>query len=212
MDEHSTPPAEAPKIVRLALLFEGGLAVVALACGWFMTIPPWRRIAWQATDAAWGLAATIPMVLGLLVLRRIRRGPLGRLNAVVDQLLVPMFAGCGWLQLGLVSLVAGVGEELLFRGVLQPTLIGWLGIAAGLGITSLVFGLLHAITPAYALLATAVGAYLGWLMLASGNLLGPMIAHALYDFFALAYLMRTATSRRSDVVSESSINPIPPAV
>ena len=88
---------------------------------------------------------------------------MGRLNAVVDGFLVPLFAGVGWLQLALVSLVAGVGEELFFRGVLQPTLIGWIGIAAGLIAASVVFGLLHAITPTYALLATAVGAYLGWL-------------------------------------------------
>jgi membrane protease YdiL (CAAX protease family) len=32
--------------------------------------------------------------------------------------------------------------------------------------------------------------YLGWLWLASGNLLAPIITHGLYDFLALAYLTR----------------------
>ncbi len=123
-----------------------------------------------------------------------RRGALGRLNAVVDEFLVPLFAGVSWPKLALVSLLAGVGEELFFRGVIQPVLIGWMGIAAGLLAASVVFGLLHAITPTYALLATAVGAYLGWIALASGNLLGPMIAHGAYDFFALVYLTRPLSS------------------
>ncbi len=65
-----------------------------------------------------GIAATLPLILGLLLMRRARRGALGRLNAVVDEFLVPLFAGVGWPQLALVSLLAGVGEELFFRGVI----------------------------------------------------------------------------------------------
>jgi hypothetical protein len=128
-------------------------------------------------------------------MRRIRSGPLGRLNAAVDDMLLPLFARCSVIQLAFISIMAGLGEELLFRGVLQPLLIGWLGIAAGLCLASLVFGLLHAVTPSYAVLATLVGAYLGWLALATGNLLGPIIAHALYDFVALVYLMRTVPEK-----------------
>ncbi len=122
---------------------------------------------------------------------------------MVDEFLVPLFAGVNWPQLALVSLLAGVGEELFFRGVIQPVLIGWIGIAGGLLAASVVFGLLHAITPTYALLATAVGAYLGWLALASGNLLGPMIAHGAYDFFALAYLTRAGRASPQSVLPEN---------
>jgi hypothetical protein len=50
---------------------------------------------------------------------------------------------------------------------------------------------LHAVTVTYAVLATAVGAYLGWLALTTGNLLVPMIAHGLYDFVASVYLIHT---------------------
>lgn len=119
-----------------------------------------------------------------------RRGPLGRLNAVVDQFLIPLFAGCTVIQLASISFVAGIGEELLFRGVLQPLLIAWLGLAAGLILASAVFGLMHAVTPTYAVLAGLIGAYFGWFALARGNLLGPIIAHGLYDFVALIYLTR----------------------
>ena len=164
--------------------------IVACAVGGFLKPPLWHSIAWQPLDIALGLLATIPMVLGLVVMRRIESGPLGRLNAVVDQFLIPLFAGCTVIQLASISIVAGIGEELLFRGVLQPLLIAWLGLAAGLILASVVFGLLHAVTPSYAVLAGLIGAYFGWFALARGNLLGPIIAHGLYDFVALIYLTR----------------------
>ena len=194
MDQHE-PPADdrPPNIVRLGLLFEGGIALAACAFGVFLATPPWRRVFWQWTDFAWGLLATIPLVMALLLMRRFSTGPLGRLNRAVDELLVPLFAHCSLTQLALVSAFAGIGEELFFRGLLQPLLIGWLGVVAGLCLASLVFGVLHAVTPAYAVVATLVGAYLGWLALATGNLLGPMIAHSLYDFVALVYLIRTVS-------------------
>ena len=90
----------------------------------------------------------------------------------------------------MISIVAGIGEELLFRGVLQVVLIGWLGLTFGIILASVVFGLLHAVTPTYAVLATIIGIYFGWFAWASGNLLGPIVAHSVYDFAALAYLTR----------------------
>jgi uncharacterized protein len=166
------------------------LALLAVGLGFFMETPPWRRLSWKADAIAWGCAAVVPMVLGLLLIRRAKQGPLARLNRIVDRLLVPLFGACNWMQLALISLVAGVGEELLFRGVVQPVFSIWLGAAAGLGLASAVFGLLHAITITYAVLATLVGTYLGWLAIATGNLVAPIITHALYDFIALLILLR----------------------
>ncbi|HZZ28436.1 MAG TPA: CPBP family intramembrane glutamic endopeptidase [Pirellulales bacterium] len=198
-DELTTTTQPPPNIVRLALLFEGGLAVLACAAGCFLVTPPWQRVLWRPTDAAYGLAATLPLVVGLFFMRRVRSGSLGKLNTVVDDILVPLFANCSIWQLGFISLVAGVGEELFFRGVLQPLLVTWWGAIAGICVVSVVFGLLHALTIAYAVLATLVGAYLGWLALATGNLLVPIITHALYDFVALIYLVRTSFAPSTDL-------------
>jgi uncharacterized protein len=48
----------------------------------------------------------------------------------------------------------------------------------------------HWITRTYALLAALVGLYLGGLWLWTGNLLVPIVAHALYDFVALIWILR----------------------
>src|SRR6266567_3525912 len=48
-------------------------------------------------------------------------------------------------------------------------------------LASVLFGVAHAITLTYALLAAAMGAWLGWLWLWCDNLLPAILAHALYD-------------------------------
>jgi uncharacterized protein len=184
-------------VVPTALIFEGGMVVVACAVGGFLKPPLWQNLTWRPLDLGLGLLATVPMLLGLGLMRHVERGPIGKLNAVVDQVLVPLFKDCTIIQLGLISIVAGIGEELLFRGVLQPLFVGWFGVVLGLILVSTIFGLLHAITPTYAMLAAIIGAYFGWFAIARGNLLGPIVAHALYDFLALLYLTRSGNSTRT---------------
>ena len=56
--------------------------------------------------------------------------------------------------------------------------------------TSLLFGLLHALTVMYFLIATAIGVYLGWLYQSSEQLLVPIVVHWLYDAVALFLFRR----------------------
>ena len=85
----------------------------------------------------------------------------------------------------------GIGEEALFRGVLQTTFDEWFGTVPGLLAGSAIFGLAHFINdPTHPLLAagnvgfTAVlGTYLGWMYLDDGYDLRASVAlHVWYDF------------------------------
>ncbi len=60
----------------------------------------------------------------------------------------------------------------------------------GLVGSNVLFALLHPFTPAYAAIAGLLGAYMGWLGLLAGNILAPIIAHAIYDAVALALVGR----------------------
>jgi membrane protease YdiL (CAAX protease family) len=97
-----------------------------------------------------------------------------------------------------VSMGAGLSEEALFRGVLQPILQDRWGRTPGLWAASGVFGAAHVVgvdgepNVAGALFATAAGAYFGWMYNQDGNrLAGPVAAHFWYDFmiFATAWAM-----------------------
>jgi hypothetical protein len=58
----------------------------------------------------------------------------------------------------------------------------------------------HSVSAAYALVAGAVGLYLGSLYLITQNLLAPVVAHALYDFVALLVLVRLKPAPSASVV------------
>jgi membrane protease YdiL (CAAX protease family) len=101
-----------------------------------------------------------------------------------------LFAPLSLPQLALICALAGLGEELFFRALLQGGLAQLIDPQAALLIASAVFGLLHMITPTYALLATLLGIYLGGCWMLADNLLVPIVAHGFYDFVALVYLLR----------------------
>ena len=138
----------------------------------------------------------------LLACEHVPWRPFQAVRRVLDDLIVPMFRNCTWLELAAISLLAGLGEELLFRGVFQAAMVQWTGdflphshAAAMVGdwiaiiSVAIVFGLLHALNASYAVLATLMGLYLGWLWMATGNLAVPIVAHAVYDLLALAYIL-----------------------
>jgi membrane protease YdiL (CAAX protease family) len=187
------------RLVLLAIACEGGVGVAAVILGWLLGCPPLETIRWTAAELAHGAAAALPMagIMGLCIW--VPWGPLRNLVQVVDELLVPMFRDCRLLELALISALAGVGEEMLFRGVIQQAVADWVGGSAGpwigLAVAAALFGLLHWITPTYAALAALMSVYLGWLWIDTENLLVPILAHAVYDFLALVYLAKIRPPR-----------------
>ncbi|WP_168221595.1 CPBP family intramembrane glutamic endopeptidase [Aquisphaera giovannonii] len=177
-------------IIIFAAFFEGGLAFLSLLLGWWLGHNPLERFSWRLEDALCGLAAMLPLVgLFVLILHR-PVGPLRQIRSFCEEEFVPLLSGSSWSDMLLVSISAGVGEELLFRGVIQGTLAAWMGDAGGIAVSSVVFGILHPISMPYVVLTMVLGAYLGTLYLLTGNLLAPMITHATYDLALMAYLLR----------------------
>lgn len=178
------------RLVLATAAFEGGLGLVAVAIGWLLGESPWGHIHWNSSGVWWGVAATLPMLAGLAVCLYVPLSPLLRLKELAQEVIRPLFAGCTLLELAVIAIAAGLGEELLFRGVLQYFLVERFGTTIGLVVASLAFGLVHPLSTAYVVLAAVIGVYLGWLWLEFDNLLVPIVAHALYDFVALVYLVR----------------------
>ena len=202
--------SHAARVTRLALWFEGALGAGALAFGWLVGHCPAIGMQWERSAAAeelqaaaGGLLATLPLLAVLFVIDRFPLGPLRTLRDKAQSLILGMFGGASILQLAVVALAAGVGEELLFRGLIQAGLSRLIGgpyaTLIGLVLASVVFGVCHWLDTTYAVLAALAGAYFGWLLLASGSLWTPIVAHATYDFLALAYLVQPNRLLRSSV-------------
>jgi uncharacterized protein len=178
------------QVMVLAIAVEGGLAVLAIVLGRsFFNQPPLETLSLDLRSLAIGLIATAPLVLAFFVLLRWPLKWMDPIRRFSLDVLCPALAPCTVPDLGAIALLAGFGEEMLFRGSLQAAFTRGAGPWAGLAAASLLFGALHAITPAYAAVAALIGAYLGWLWQVTGNILVPITVHALYDFVVLVYLL-----------------------
>ncbi|MFB6230311.1 MAG: lysostaphin resistance A-like protein, partial [Salinibacter sp.] len=99
------------------------------------------------------------------------------------RMLRPRLQGVQTTSLVLLALASGIGEEVLFRG--------WLQAEVGLVAASLLFGAAHVWDRAawpYGLYAAAMGGMLGGLLVVTGSLWVPALAHAvnnLLGFLAL---------------------------
>jgi len=186
-----------------AALFETSLAFLALLFGWMLNRSPTETLGLTPSAVLLGILAVLPLLGLLLACDRVPWRPIQEVRRVLDDLIAPMFQNCSWGELAAISLLAGLGEELLFRGVFQAATADWTGdflphspTGAMVGdwialvVVAIVFGLMHAMNLAYAVLATLMGLYLGWLWMATGNLAVPIVAHGVYDFLALAYILR----------------------
>ena len=161
------------QFVRRAGLFYGALAVAAAL---------WNGLRGREFSFAGDsillslclgvLAAVLTVFLGLLtywllpVMRRI-----------ADELAPVLIDRSDWASLVLLSIFSGVGEEMFFRGAVQPEF--------GLVVASLVFGAVH-IGPdrrylVWTVWAVLAGFLFGLLYLATGGLLAPIIAHTLHN-------------------------------
>ena len=168
--------------------------------GRWLDVSPLEQL--QPTLAAFGtgIVAVVPLLLGLRWTLSTGMKSIRRLVALVVEQLGPLLAPRSRVELALLAALAGVAEEVLFRGVVQVGLSRVLPQAWALVAASAAFGLAHFITPAYAVLAGLAGLYLGGLFLLQGSLTAPIVAHAVYDIVALTYVARLYRDRNEPPV------------
>lgn len=221
-ETHSEQPEQTPdEVFATAVLFETALAVAAITLGWALG-PSAREMMpeWNVEDlkpiytGLWqGTLAALPMLISIELIRRIPWGPIQELEKLSDDQMIGALVRLRVPELLVISLCAGVGEELLFRG----WLMGWLrdglndfgfpfdATWAAVIISSLVFGFFHPITKIYIVLAGLMGFYFGCLLVWTENLLVPIIAHAVYD--ALQFLITKRQVEKKEQAS-SCVEPL----
>src|SRR5262245_47291884 len=183
-----TEPAPLPPLLRLAFVFYGALFGAALLWAGLAD----RSLLFANADAAArGIdplrdAGAGALLGGGVVLLS---GWFTRATRAGDRLARALAALIGRRTTGecvALALVSGIGEEAFFRGAMQPQL--------GLVPTSVCFALAH-LAPRRDLLpwtvfSLAAGLALGALFEATGNLVAPVVAHAVVNAVNLSLLSR----------------------
>ena len=144
-------PADLPENTRAAMAVGGTLFFVALAYvfGSLLQTTPHATFTLSLRAVGFGLLATLPMLLILLGLEVL---PFEAVKTFRDKQ-IRFFADMGFaftpLRILLLSLGAGIGEELLFRGVFQAWLETKVPLVLAILLPAIVFGLLHSANRAY---------------------------------------------------------------
>ena len=104
-----------------------------------------------------------------------------------EQMFTPTLQAHPWLSPIVIGLLAGVCEELLFRGPMQAALIRRLPVWMALVFGGLLFAAMHMDLggmPA----RTGLGIVLGWIVWRTGSIWPAMLMHAVFDGTQLAWL------------------------
>lgn len=198
MPEPATPSGAQPK--QNQDLTEGAILGITAVQGTLFTglgLALWwlsgREIAdwlsFTANDVLIGLVTTIGLIALALA---------GFFFPRISDYLIRMQAqSYGWLTkhaswrvIIVLSFFAGTWEEALFRGGLQVLLTDYIGAPLAILIASALFALVHLSKPIIGFIQFAIGCLFGIIYWYTGSLLGVMLAHFLYDVFALWYLLR----------------------
>ncbi len=163
--------------------------MVALGLGSLLGTPPFARLQPDLNGWLLGTVATLPALALVSLCSLSKAAPIQRLLRLSRDKLAPLFQGASLTQLLLIATAAGIGEEALFRGVVQSALTDHLPVPLAILLASVLFGLAHYITAGYAVFATLFGLYLGWLSWWTDNLLVAIVTHTLYDWLVLWYLV-----------------------
>lgn len=150
-------------------------------------IDPVHALAWTG--------AVVAVALGFVVASRL----LGQRESPLLQRLLPR-SGPQRAVFVLLSLSAGVGEELAFRGFLIPALERASGSSSlAVIVSSLAFGMLHSYQRSAGVLrAAAIGVMLAAPLLATGSIYPSIAAHALFDLVAGLLLADWLLGRGTD--------------
>ncbi len=178
------------QFLTMVALFEGGLLAAAFLGGWIADCPPTATLHWSLEDFGLGLLATVPMLVMLAICALSRSQAMLKVRAFQRDTVGHLLDQCHWYDIVLLALLAGVCEEVLFRGFLYLWLARFNPFIAVL-LSNLAFGAAHAATQLYFFLAAFLGLYLTALIAVdpSPNLLIPITAHTIYDIAAFSLVL-----------------------
>lgn len=187
----NSEPLNSENFFKTACYFEAGLILVAILFGWILDVDPFANLFFSEPGILYGIIGTAPLFILFLALNQLKFNSVVEIRDSLLETLGPSLSKCHWSDLFVLAAIAGISEELVFRGVLQPYMENTWGMWQGLIISNIIFGFVHAITPLYAVLATLVGIYLGLYLDydSQRNLLTPIIIHGLYDFLVFLILV-----------------------
>lgn len=181
-------------VVKLAIISESILISLSLLWIWALDLP--FPLALESEAIYYGFLTCLPMLtFNLLVFGKLSRGgsPYPIYGEFKKTVVIPLCGDQNLLSALVLAVFSGVGEELFFRGALFSQLQMWVPTLVSAIVVSALFSYVHFIGVMrrywqLSLFYFLFGLYFCAIVLASKNLLAPIVTHALYNFGAIVYL------------------------
>jgi membrane protease YdiL (CAAX protease family) len=175
------------KILKLAFLFEGFLALIYIidqiynGHSLIPSIPTIKELVFGV------LLSQLLFIFNKILVRLSFKNDWKIFKDFISNMILPIASKMDTMSAFLISLAAGIGEELFFRGFLQ--------VKFGIIFSSVLFGLVHFLFDIrkflpIVLLYIFIGFIFGFTYELFGTLWVPVIFHCFYDFAALLYFKR----------------------
>jgi len=193
---HASPPASDYLLRSLSAIISQMLLTGAVVAGiynrraFFYSTLMHRRVSWPQ-DLAQGLLVYMAGAV-VLLLSGMLAGIL-HLSSPDRSLLIAMLPHSWWHMLPWlgISICAGLGEELVFRGYLLQQTARWLGGTRwAIVLTSVLFGVMHAYEGWVTVLSlTVLAGIYAVVTVRSGHLRTAIIAHTLQDLLTAVFFL-----------------------
>lgn len=181
----------------LAFTNYSGLIVAGLSLLVFMTRPylknffQWLPIQLQGKWVRWGLGgyiAALPIVLLVSLINQKLLSDQGGGNPLLDIILQTHDIGTWFILLVMVSVLAPIFEEIVFRGFVLTSLTRYLPLWGAIAVSASLFAIAH-LNIADFLPLVVLGCILGTVYAQSRNLLASILLHSLWNGAQLVELL-----------------------
>ena len=116
--------------------------------------PLFGNLQWCLRDFWLGILASLPLLALFFWLLHSSLPALERIGEFLEARVRTLFEPWAIWQLAVISLLAGVCEEVFFRSVFQGGLARHIGTIPAVVVASVIFGCFHLVTKTYAVVAT----------------------------------------------------------
>ena len=189
--------------VLQAILFEGAMALVGALLALLFGLDLWK--AFQTSDMAalfnqigFGIGLAAGLGLIFTVMDYIPWSQMKLISEKTKEVINEVLKYSTHFERFLVCLLAGIGEEILFRGFIFVVIFEFwpwglefnMNIIVAVIVSSVLFGLGHYISALYFFITGLLGAVFCLVFLWTGSLIAPVVAHALYDFYAMELALK----------------------
>lgn len=178
------------QIFNLIILIEALVLILATAWSWLAKIellPVFSKV--DPLQIAAGLGTGFLLSLTSIASARLALALKDKFKffniylELINDVMAPVFSKFLFRDIFVIALASGFCEEVFYRGVLQNQF--------GILIASIVFGLCHFAGKRYlfyAIWAALAGALFGYMIILTGSLWPPILAHITNNFVSLTYL------------------------